>query len=214
MKVIIVGAGETGLTLATLLGEDYDIVLLEKEDQIAKETANKISAMVVKGDATDITILKEAGLDKVDAIVICTGDDKTNLMICQIALTEKVKKIISLVNSAKNEELFTKLGITSLVSVVGTNVAAIKNMLYHIGDARVIAALGGGEVQLIELIISKNSKLIGQKAQIKEAIIATIYRKGELIIPDKTTVLKEGDLLLVAVKTKHLSKVAKIITGK
>lgn len=214
MKIIIVGGGETGLTLANLLGDGHDITIIEKDEPLAKEVANKTSALVIKGDATDVSILREAAISKSDAIIVVTGEDKTNLMICQIAKTEKVKKIISLVNSAKNEELFTKLGIHLLVSVVGTNVTGIKRMLYKYGDERIIAQLGAGEVQVIEQVISKDSKLVGKKAKIKNAVIAAIYKSGELIIPNEETVLEEGDVLLVAVKTKDLPKVADIITGK
>jgi trk system potassium uptake protein TrkA len=214
MKVIIVGGGQTGLALANLLVESNDITIIEKEEAVAKEAANRTSALLVKGDATDVSVLKQAGIEEADALVVVTSDDKTNLMICEIAKSEKVKRIISLVNSPANEELFTKLKINRLVSVVGTNITAIKKMLHQVGEERIIAQLGAGEVQLIELAVSKDSKLKGKSAKIKNAVIATIYRSGELIIPTESTELKAGDVLLVAVKTKDLSKVAKIISKK
>ena len=55
---------------------------------------------------------------------------------------------------------------------------------------------------------------INQKTKINDAIIATIYRNGNIIIPTADTKLKESDILLVAVKTKDLSKVLGIIEGK
>jgi trk system potassium uptake protein TrkA len=214
MKIIIVGGGETGATLANLLGEDYEVTIVEKDEALAKGIANKVSAMVINGDGTDISMLKEAGIDKADAVVAATSDDSTNVMVCQIAKTEGIKRIIPVVHSPKNEELFTKLGITSLVSVAGTNASAIKKLLHTFGDARIIAQLGAGEVQVIEQVISKKSKLVGKKAVIKKAVVATIYRKGELIIPTQQTVLKKGDVLLVAVKTKDLHDVVGAIKGE
>jgi len=214
MKIIIIGGGETGLSLANILAEKHETTLIEKEQERAKEIANKTSALVVQGDGTDLSILKEAEISKADAVVVVTGDDKTNLMLCEIAKSENIKKIISLVNSPKNEELFLKLGINKLVSVVRTNVTGIKNVLYQRGEERIIAELGEGEIQIIEQKISKGSKLVGKKAKIKNAVIAAVYRSGELIIPKEDTELKEGDVLLVAVKTKDLHKVADLITGK
>ncbi|MFH2027526.1 MAG: NAD-binding protein [Nanoarchaeota archaeon] len=214
MKIIIVGGGETGLTTANLLAKDHDITLIESDEKRAKDLASKTEALVVLGDGVDLSILKEAGIKKADAIVAVTNDDKTNLMICQIAKSEKVSKIISLVRSPGNDELFTKLGITSIVSSVGTSVAAIKRLLYQWGDERIIAALGKGDVQIIQQTMSKDSKLIGKKAEIKNAVVATIYRSGDLIIPKKGTILEEGDVLLVAVKTKQLQEVLNVITGK
>jgi len=214
MKIIIIGGGETGFSLANVLGDGYDITIIEKDTERAKSIANKTSALTVEGDGTDLSVLKEAEISKADALIAVTGDDKANLMVCEIANSEKVKKIISLVNSPKNEELFTKLGIHSLVSVVRTNVTEIKNVLMKKGEERIIAEIGDGEIQLIEQTIAKGSKLIGKKAKIKGAVVATIYRSGELIIPSENSDLKEGDVLLVAVKTKDLHKVADIITGK
>jgi Trk K+ transport system NAD-binding subunit len=71
-----------------------------------------------------------------------------------------------------------------------------------------------GDMQIIRQAISKKSKLINQKTEIKNAIIATIYRGGNIIIPTAGTRLKESDVLLVAVKTKDLPKVLEVIEGK
>lgn len=213
MKIMIIGGGETGLTIANLLGEEYEITIVEKEKEIAKDISNKTHALVINGDGSDITILKDANLSEMEAIVT-TADDKTNLMICQIAKSENIPKIISLVREPKNEELFTKLGINNLVSVVGTNAIAIKRMLYQIGDTRIIAQMGQGEVQIVELTISKESRLVGKEAQIRNAAVAAVYRNGELIIPKSSTILEEGDLLVVVVKTKDLKDITDLITGK
>lgn len=214
MKVMIVGGGETGFTLSNLLSDEAEVILIEKNENIAKALANKANALVIKGDGTDISLLREAGIDRVDALVASTGDDTTNLMICQIAKTENVNKIIPIVHSPKNEELFSKLGIVSFVSVAGSNASAVKNLLHTYGDARVIAQLGEGDVQIIQQVISKKSKLVGKKAVMKKAVVATIYRKGKIFIPTTSTILKQGDILLVAVKTKDLSHVVEIIKGE
>lgn len=212
MKIIIIGGSTTGLTLANLLGEDHEITIIEENEEIAKNLAEKTTSLVLNADGSDISILKEAGIDESDTI-ITTADDKTNLMVCQIAKSENVKKIISLVNEPKNEELFTKLGVTNLVSVVGTNVMAIKKMLYQYGDERIIAQLGEGELQIVEISVPENSKIIGKEVKIEDAKVAAIYRSGELLIPDDKSVFQVGDVLLLATKTKDLSEIHDYIVG-
>jgi trk system potassium uptake protein TrkA len=213
MKIIVIGGGSTGLTLANLLGDDHEVVVIEKDEKNAKDIAGKTHALVIHGDGSDVSVMKEADITSADAMVT-TVDDKTNLMICEIAKSEKVPKIISVVRDPKNEELFTKLGITSLVSFVGTNVTAIKRLLYQVGDVRIIAQLGEGKLQIVEMVVSEGSALVGKSAMLDKATVAAVYRSGELIIPNKSTVLEAGDLLLVAVKTEDLRDVAKIISGK
>jgi len=214
MKLCIVGGGETGLTLAKLFEKEADVTIVEKDEILAKELTHKTNALIIHGDGTDISILKEAEVSKSDALVITTGDDTVNLMISQIGISEKVRKVIPLVRKPKNEELFSKLGVNTFVAVAGSNASEIKRILRTYGDARIIAQFGGGEVQLIQQAITKKSKLIRQKAEIKNAVIATVYRSGKIILPTPSTRLKEGDVLLVAVKTKDLSKVLEGIKGE
>jgi trk system potassium uptake protein len=214
MKIIIVGGGETGLTVAKLFEKEADVTIVEIKEILAKELANKTNALIIHGDGTDISILKEASIEKADALVITTSDDTVNLMISQIGISEKVRKVVPLVSKPKNEGLFSKLGVNNFVSVAGSNASEIKTILRTYGSARVIAQLGEGDVQIVQQAIAKKSKLIKKKAEITNGIIAAIYRRGNVIIPDKTTQLREGDVLLVAVKTKNLSKVLEDIKGE
>ena len=114
----------------------------------------------------------------------------------------------------ENHYFFFPFFLPSFVSLTGTNVTGIKRMLYTYGDARVVTQLGEGDVQVIQLAISKKSRLINSPATIKKAVIATIYRKGDLIIPTARTILAEGDVLLVAVKSRDLSEVVELIKGE
>ena len=214
MKIIIVGGGETGVTLAKLFVKESEITIIEKDELIAKDLAQRLNFLVIHGDGTDISILKEAQIEKADALIITTSDDTTNLMISQIGISEKVRKVIPLVRKPKNEELFAKLGVNTFVSVAGSNASEIKRILRTYGDSRIIAQFGEGDVQIIQQVIAKKSKLIKQNVKIKNAVIATIYRSGKIIIPTTDTKLKEGDVLLVAVKTKDLQSVLEIIKGE
>jgi trk system potassium uptake protein len=214
MKLLIVGGGETGVTISRLFEKEAEVTIVEKDESLAKELASKSNALVIHGDGTDISILREAGIAKTDALIITTGDDTVNLMISQIGKSEKVHKVIPLVRKPKNEELFAKLGVSSFVSVAGSNAGEVKRILRTYGDARIIAQFGEGDVQIIQQAIAKKSPLIRQQVNIKNAVIATIYRSGKIIIPTTTTKLKEGDVLLVAVKTKDLHSVLEVIKGE
>jgi trk system potassium uptake protein len=214
MKIILVGGGEIGLALANMMGKEHKVTIVESDENFAKKLANKTNAMVIKGDGTDLSVLKESGIEETETLVATTDDDKTNLMICELAKTEKVKKIISLVNSPKNEQLFTKLGITSYIPIVGEIGVALRKALYEYGDEKIIAILGGGDLQLIKQMITKNSKLIGKPAQIESAVICSISRDDEYLMPNEDTILQEGDILIISVKSKDVASVVDLLSGK
>ncbi|MFH1064224.1 MAG: NAD-binding protein [Candidatus Woesearchaeota archaeon] len=215
MKIIIVGGGEIGLTTANVLStKEHDLVLIESDEVRAKQVANSIDALVIKGDATDIGTLKDAGATDSEAIIATTGDDKTNLMVCEIAKSLGIKKIIARVNKSENEELFTKLGITGVVPTVSIAVTKIKNILFEHSSVRVIHELGKGEVQVLAITIPKDSNLVGKPAEVKNSIIGAIYREGELILPREDTKMKEEDVLILTAKTKNLKSITKQIHGK
>lgn len=215
MRVTIVGGGQIGEALVnTLSSKDYEVTLVEKDEDRAKALAGATEATIIKGDGTEMNILKDAGLEFADAIIAATGDDKTNLMISEIAKSSKIKRVVARVNEPKNEELFTKLGITSIIPIVSLAVTSMKRRIMRVGEERILAELGGGDVQVVEVTVSEKSTLIGKEAKLKGAVIGTIYREGELIIPDKRTKLGEGDVLIITVKTKDLPKLRKLISGQ
>lgn len=215
MKIIIVGGGESGHALADILSENYDVTIIEKDEEVAKELANKSTALVINGDATDISILEEAGIKEVDVLVVTTNDDKTNLMVCTIARSEKVKKIIALVNVPANEELFQKLDISRTVLVVGTNVNGILRLLHQHGTEKTITTLGVGEEQtvLIEYKIPEASPLIDLKPSIENAQILALYREHELIAITDETTLMPNDIIIIAVKESEREKVLNVLNN-
>lgn len=215
MKILIIGGGEIGLTTANVLStKEHDLTLIESEEERAKQVANSIDALVIHGDGTDLATLKDAGVNDSDALVAATNDDKTNLMVCEIAKSMDIKKIIARVNKSENEELFTKLGITGIVPTVGLAVTKIKNLIMMDKTTeRVIYEFGKGEVQVMAITIPKESKLVGKPAAISNTIIGAIYRDGDIMLPKENTKIKEEDVLILTAKTKNLKSITKLIYG-
>ncbi|MBU1151301.1 NAD-binding protein [Patescibacteria group bacterium] len=213
MKIIIVGGSATGLALANILGENHEVTLIELDEDESKMVAEKTHSLVLHGDGADISLLKEAGLENADALVT-TADDKTNLMVCQIGKSEGVPKIISIVKAPKNEELFTKLGITDLVSNVGTNVAGVKNLLYQVGEGRIIAQFGAGNLQIVEINVPEKSAVVGQKAEFKGAVVSAIYRSGDYVVPQNGVEIEANDVLIITAKSENIPDITSLITSE
>ncbi len=208
MKIIIVGAGDVGQTLANVLAsKDHEISVIEMNEEIAKNLASTSEALILKGDATNIDIMKDADIEHADAVLAVTGDDKTNLMVCQIAKSSEVRRVIARVNDPKNDELFSKLGIYSAVSSVSSIVANIKKALYKYGDEKVVAVLGSGLIQIVEVSIEKTSRLVGTDAcNLGIGAVCAVFRDGDAIVPTKSVMIKAGDVLVVSIGSRNIDK--------
>ena len=106
MKIIIAGMGKTGYKLAGLLSKDenHEVTVIDKSNENIRHVVNEFDIMGVTGDATDIYILKEAGIEEADLYISVTGKDEINLLTCLIAKKTGNCKTIARVRKRNTEE--------------------------------------------------------------------------------------------------------------
>ena len=214
MYVIIIGGGGIGKSLAThLTSEGHEVVIIERDEERAKNLAESLDVIVIHGDGSSTEILKDAGVERADAATVLTANDNTNLTICQMLKKFKVPKIVARVNEPDKKDLYVGLEVTASISIVSAAVSQIKNSITR-EKGRSMMSIAGGNAEVIEIKLS-NEKLDNKK--IKDiglpfgAIIAVIYRNGEVIIKDDETILKLNDVLTVITKTDVIQDVTGIL---
>ncbi|MAF89557.1 MAG: hypothetical protein CL963_03570 [Euryarchaeota archaeon] len=212
MYVIIAGGGNSGEALAkSLVTEKEDVVLIESDKERAERLAEELDALIISGDSTNIDVLKDAGIEKADAVVAMTGDDKTNLMICEIANQAKVKRVLARINEPENEALFIQAGVESAISSTSSIVTDFNNVLRGKGS-KTVATLASGAIEVMEIYVGVKSKIVGKNVSEagidrNDAKILSIERKGEVIIADDSRTIKKGDILGVIAKSSSAKKV-------
>ena len=213
MKVVIVGGGKVGEALANLLvKEKHDVVIIEKDEKRAETLAEKIDALVLHGDGSEAAILKDANIDEADAVITMTGDDKTNLMVCEIAKSSKISNIVARINDTSNEGVFMKIGISSIINTTNSAVLDFKQAIERPG--KILSGFVAGEkAEVFEIVINEKSKFVGKSLAdaAKSFSIAAINRNGELIIPKAKTKLQEGDIITVCAPLEDVRRVEKEI---
>ena len=86
MKILIVGCGKVGYTLAkTLTLEKHDITLVDKDEQRINKITTEVDCMGVVGSGAIQSVLMEAQVDKTDCLIACTDSDEINILTCMIA---------------------------------------------------------------------------------------------------------------------------------
>ena len=207
MKIIIAGAGEVGFHLAKLLSyESQEITLIDTDKESLLYADNHLDIKVVKGDATSISILREAKIDKSELFIAVTSSETTNITASVLAKQLGAMKTIARISNTefidfKDEVGFTKFGIDELISPESLAAAEIELLLnqsvfndtYEFED---------GALTMLGLNLSKAAKIVGKT--VKEAaqlfpeihfVPIAIQRYGShlTIIPRGDTLLMEGD---------------------
>lgn len=115
MYMIVIGAEPEGRRFISLASEqNHEIVLIEPDEEKARQVLKEHSIRVLQGKANDDQIFEEAGIDKADAVVAITYDDAMNLMAMVIAKENAIATRISLVNYQSHAQLFETLGAQTL----------------------------------------------------------------------------------------------------
>jgi trk system potassium uptake protein TrkA len=213
MKVMIVGGGKLGYELAQLLvKEKHDVVVVEKNENRAEYLGENLDALVLHGDGTERKILKDGNIKKSDALVAMTGDDKTNLLICEIAKDFKVSKIVSRVVDSSNDPIFSKLGITSSINTTLSSVLTFKRLLEEPGK-KIINLIAGDKAEVFERSVDSKSKIVNKKIgdfSKEKFMIAAIFRNGELVKASSKEMIQQGDSLVIISPVEEVQNVDKL----
>ena len=109
MFIVIIGAGGAGYYLTKkLVSDEHKIIVIDNNPITLEELKHKIPEIsIIHGDGSKLEILRKAGLDKADSLILLTGIDEKNLSIGMLAKNEfQVSKVIARVNDPKHEWLF------------------------------------------------------------------------------------------------------------
>jgi len=201
----------------TFLSKGFRVTIINREKAECKWLARMLKATVVHGEGSNIQILEESGAETADAILAVTPNDQDNLVICQLAdMCFRVKKTMALVNDPDNEHVFSKLGISAAFSTTRILSSLIEQRTGFENIINLIP-ISEGKVNVTEVILERDSPVIGKALKDigfpANSLIASLIRRGDLIIPGGTTILKEGDHLITITTPESIGKAIKILMG-
>jgi trk system potassium uptake protein TrkA len=199
--VLVVGGGKVGYYLTReLIQSNHEVVLMEKDRARANQIADEIGSIVIPHDGCEGKYLAEAGANRADIVAAVTGDDEDNLVICQMAKHHfDVPRTIARVNNPANEALFKHLGVDELISPTRMILGSIEQDI-PVNELLHLAALGKGELELIEAHLAPGSPAVGRAP--KDLAIPdgcslfAVIRSGHAMPLTSETILEAGDKVL------------------
>lgn len=204
MKIVILGAGVTGSSVAgALASEENDIVVIDQKPHLLSELKSRLDIATIEGNAAHPTTLEQAGVDTADMVIAVTDRDETNMLACQVinTLYERPKTIarVRAIDFLNHPELFRPGGIDIVISPEQVVTEAIHNLIKYAGALHV-SEFADGRVRLFSIRVASSGFLTGKRIQeVKEKLadnmirIAAIFRDGKAIPVNGAAVIATGD---------------------
>ena len=201
-RVLLVGGGNVGLTVAQKLESSTDRIrakVIERSRKVAEVAAEALErTIVLHGDGLDAGLLSEAGVDRADAVLAVTDDDKVNLLTAVRAKSRGCQMAIALINDPTLVPLMGPLGIDAYINPRATTVSSILRHIRH-GRVRDVYSIGDAEAEIIEAEVLSTSPIAGKQIrdiEFPEGVLVGAVQKGdEIIKPKGGTRIDEGDVI-------------------
>lgn len=224
MKIIILGAGKVGSTLAdTLASESNDITVIDRNANLLHDLQDRLDIGTVHGHVSHPQVLERAGAADADMLIAVTGIDELNMIACQIAYTlfhipTKIARVRAgeyYWNDDIKQRIFAQeaLPIDMLIDPEQLVTDHIHRLIRYPGALQVLD-FADGRAQLVGLRARYGSPLVGQELRaLREHMpdidtrVAAIYRRGKPLLPEGDTIVEDGDEVFFIAARRDIRKV-------
>jgi len=216
MKILIIGSGKVGYTLAeSLTSKEHDVTVIDNHDEALSEAAEKLDVMLIKGSGASLSTLKQAGAEHADIVIATTRSDEVNMLCCILAKKLGVKHAIARVRDpeyVRDIDLFKRqLDIDLVINPERSTASEILRLL-RFPAAVEIDTLNRGRTELIGFRVTSGDRISGVtlaqlRKKVKSPVIVCMVERGDDVhIPRGDFIIEEGDLAFVAGRFDDITK--------
>ncbi|MFY0688973.1 MAG: Trk system potassium transporter TrkA [Cyclobacteriaceae bacterium] len=159
-NLMILGGSRIGLHTAKTLSKKYNIKLIERDKEKCFQLADELpDTMVINGDGRDMELLKEEGIENMDAFIAVTGNSETNIISCLVAKQEGVPKTIALVENVDYIHLSQSIGVDTMIN---KKLIAASFIFRYIRKGQVVSltSVHGVDAEVLEFEVSEGCKIL------------------------------------------------------
>lgn len=203
-SVALVGGGETGLLTCEILSshrhEGVSVKLIEQDSARARWLAERLpDVLVINGDGANLDLLESEQIGMFDALVAATGQEQTNLLVAMVAKRLGVKEVIVELGREEYSALADTIGIHAVVIPRLLTASTILRLLQK--DRLVdLAFLKQGKAEVMEVVMASGAPVLNRPLKDaglpKNALIGTIIRRNEIIIPHGNSEIHANDRVI------------------
>lgn len=201
MKILIIGAGKIGKTIAnTLALDDFDIDIVDRVSENFEDLSKEVTTFT--GDVLNGSFLKTFDLEKYDYIIIGTDSDKTNIIIASVLKDVDTKVVLRLDELESVYEIkYLKKTFDNVVHVFNKSLETAKLLIKLIGHSDYYQAdyFGRGKIEVTGHLIDYDKEFENMKIKdigsLATILVVGVLREGELLVPNGDTILQSEDFI-------------------
>ena len=212
-NIMFLGGSRIAQKAIEKLGDQYRIKVIEASRERCEHIADKFeNALVINGDGRNVNLLKEEGIDKMDAFVATTGNSETNILSCHLAKSFGVKRTVAEVENLAYMGLAENMDIGSIVNKKLNAASYIYRFTLN-AEISKVKCLTASDAEVFEFIAKPNAKITQRPIKNlgfpEEAKIGGIIRDENAFIANGETEIQEGDKVVVFTLPSGIKKIEK-----
>ncbi|MFW6246165.1 MAG: Trk system potassium transporter TrkA [Tangfeifania sp.] len=212
-NIMFLGGSRIAMKAIEKLGDQYRIKVVEESHEKCEQVAEKYAnALVINGDCRNLKLLKDEGIEKMDAVVATTGNSETNILGCHLAKTLGVRRTIAEVENLAFMGLAENMNIGSIVNKKLIAASYIYRFTLNAAISKV-KCLTASDAEVFEFIVKPDARITQKPIKDlgfpDEAKIGGIIRDDDSFIARGDTEIKEGDKVVVFTLPSGIKKLEK-----
>jgi len=211
---MIIGGSDLAYATARRLEREYNVTLIEKDGEKCKLLCEELSnTLIVKGDPSNIDMLEEEGLNRMDAFIALSSNPETNIVSSLTAKNKGVHKTIALVENKEYTHISQNIGVDTLIN---KKLIAANNIFRYVRKGRIeaITSLHGVDAEVIEFVVQRKNRLTKKPLRDQHfpqaSLIGGVIRGDESFLPEGDFQLEVGDKVIVFALPEAIGKIEKM----
>jgi len=212
-RIVIAGGGNIGARLAATVERDYRVKLIERDQARCQELSSRLgNTVVLQGNASDRELMVEESIESTDVFFALTNDDEANIMASMLAKRLGARTVITLINNPAYVDLvqggLIDIAVSPQLSTVGALLAHVRR-----GDVVAVHSLRRGAAEAMEAVAHgdrQSSQVVGRSIDELPlpagTTVGALVRRDEVIIAHDSTVIEDGDHVILFVPDKRQVK--------
>jgi trk system potassium uptake protein TrkA len=212
VHVVIMGCGRVGSTLAHILEtRGHSVAIVDQNPDAFRRLSPGFEGVTVSGVGFDRDVLHEAGIDGAGAFAAVSSGDNSNIIAARVAReTFGVENVVARIYDPGRAEVYERLGIPTVATVRWAADQVLRRMLPEGSQTEWVDP--SGAIRLAEVHVSPNwiGSTVGRLEDASGARIAFLTRYGEGIVPSSDTVIQDGDLVHVVMRSDDSPRISDV----